>query len=55
MSLHWGLSSRPSIYKSDALPLSYRGTYQQAPPQFEPVFFLSFETAMGNVETNCWY
>ena len=25
-SLHWGLSPGPSVYKTDALPLSYRGT-----------------------------
>ena len=24
-SLHWGLSPGPSVYKTDALPLSYRG------------------------------
>ena len=25
-SLHWGLGPRPSVYKTDALPLSCRGT-----------------------------
>ena len=24
-SLHWGLNPGPSVYKTDALPLSYRG------------------------------
>ena len=24
-SLHWGLSPGPSVYRTDALPLSYRG------------------------------
>ena len=24
-SLHWGLSPGPSVYKTDTLPLSYRG------------------------------
>ena len=27
-SLHWGLSPGPSVYKTDALPLSYRGTWE---------------------------
>ena len=26
MSPHWGLNPGPSVYKTDALPLSYRGT-----------------------------
>ena len=26
ISLHWGLSPGPSVYKTDALPLSYRGS-----------------------------
>ena len=25
-SPHWGLSPGPSVYRTDALPLSYRGT-----------------------------
>ena len=25
ISLHWGLNPGPSVYKTDALPLSYRG------------------------------
>ena len=29
-SLHWGLSPGPSVYKTDALPLSYRGASKQA-------------------------
>ena len=36
MSLHWGLNPGPSVYKNDALPLSYRGicrTYLR-PQQF---------------------
>jgi hypothetical protein len=28
-SLHWGLNPGPSVYKTDALPLSYRGTASQ--------------------------
>ena len=27
-SLHWGLSPGPSVYRTDALPLSYRGIYR---------------------------
>ncbi len=26
LSLHWGLNPGPSVYKTDALPLSYRGS-----------------------------
>ena len=43
MSLHWGLSPGLSVYKTDALPLSYRGTYQQAPlsyPHFDSLAIL---------------
>ena len=29
-SLHWGLSPGPSVYKTDALPLSYRGYNKNA-------------------------
>jgi hypothetical protein len=28
-SLHWGLNPGPSVYKTDALPLSYRGTWHE--------------------------
>ena len=27
MSLHWGLNPGPSVYRTDALPLSYRGRW----------------------------
>ena len=30
-SLHWGLNPGPSVYKTDALPLSYRGHVTCAP------------------------
>ena len=30
-SLHWGLSPGPSVYKTDALPLSYRGNCNEVP------------------------
>ena len=26
ISLHWGLNPGPSVYRTDALPLSYRGS-----------------------------
>ena len=35
-SLHWGLSPGPSVYKTDALPLSYRGLLD--------VIYISFHT-----------
>ena len=30
-SPHWGLNPGPSVYKTDALPLSYRGTAENVP------------------------
>ena len=30
-SLHWGLNPGPSVYKTDALPLSYRGICRDRP------------------------
>ena len=30
-SLHWGLRPGPSVYKTDALPLSYRGHSAESP------------------------
>ena len=32
-SLHWGLNPGPSVYKTDALPLSYRGHAEHKEPQ----------------------
>ena len=38
MSLHWGLSPGPSVYKTDALPLSYRGKLHY--PHFDALAIL---------------
>ena len=35
-SPHWGLSPGPSVYRTDALPLSYRGSGSQPPKACGP-------------------
>ena len=52
-SLHWGLNPGPSVYKTDALPLSYRGLCENHAFSNDTDTYLCLALYLGSCRRHC--